>query len=153
MDREEADHPQDPGRCRDGRESRQIDEPESVGVSGDPPAQRRRDCSSRMAKEKSRELSARRPQGAQKSSGNGHADDPPCARLRFPAQGFLDEALAARHLVEGLLVRRDAPYLVVGQRRSVVARRFLQRIEPIHFALEAYRIAGGAVIGVAFASA
>jgi hypothetical protein len=25
----------------------------------------------------------------------GHADDPPCARLRFPPQDFLDEALAA----------------------------------------------------------
>ena len=99
-------------------------------------------------------MPAREPQQSRERDEHpGHADDPPRARLRFPPQDFLDEALAARHLVEGLLVRRDAPYLVVRQRRSLVARRFLQRIEPIHFALEAHRIAGGAFIRVVFASA
>ena len=58
------------------------------------------------------------------------------------------KALAARHLVEALLIRRDAPYLVVGQRRSLVAGGFLHRIEPIDFALKAHRIAGGVLVGV-----
>ena len=50
-------------------------------------------------------------------SARGRADDPALARPCFPPQHVLHEALAAGHLVEALLIGRNAPYFVVGQRR------------------------------------
>src|SRR5260370_40283441 len=83
----------------------------------------------------------RQPAQAQESyERQRQAEDPALARARLGAQHVLDEALAAGHLGEALLIGGDAADFVVGERRALVARRALAGVEPVDFSLEASHV-------------
>ena len=66
------------------------------------------------------------------------ADKPALERSRFCPQHVLHEPLASRHIVETLLIRRNAPYFLVGQWFALIARCPLLRIQPVD--LEPHKI-------------
>src|SRR5260370_33593764 len=88
-------------------------------------------------------------QPQQRGERQRQAENPALARARFSAQHVLDEALAAGHLGKTLLIGRDAPDLVIGKWRALVARRPLSGVEPVHFRLETFHVLDRA--GVDFA--
>src|SRR5260370_35939766 len=94
----------------------------------------------------------RQPAQAQESyERQRQAEDPALARARLGAQYVLDEALAAGHLGEALLVGGDAADFVVGERRALVARRPLAGVEPGDFGLEASHVLDRSGVDLAFA--
>src|SRR5206468_7034617 len=81
------------------------------------------------------------------------AENPAFARAGFCPQHVLDEALAAGHLGKALLIGGDAPDLVVGERRALVARRALAGIELLDLRLEAPHIVDRIGVELALARA
>src|SRR5712692_4427595 len=96
---------------------------------------------------------AQQHEARQRQRRGRQADDPALARPRLGAQHLLDEALAARHLVEALLIGGDAAHLVVGERSAGNARGALPGVEGGDLRPKAHGVAQRAVIDRAVAGA